>query len=44
MRYSATDIWDSGFDEDTGYGFLDIPSALTTPEPESDGQEPNDDI
>ena len=44
MRYSAVDLGPEGFDRDTGFGLLDIPAALTTPAPSSDGQEPNDDI
>lgn len=44
MRYSARDIWREGFDPDTGFGMLDIPSALTEASPISDHQEPNDDI
>jgi hypothetical protein len=44
MRYSARDLPPSGFDRDTGYGLLDIPSALTRAAPFSDHQEPNDDI
>jgi hypothetical protein len=44
MRYSATDLGQEGFDRDTGFGLLNIPGALTTPAPPSDGQEPNDDI
>ena len=28
MRWSAKDIWDDGWDKDTGFGLLDIPAAL----------------
>jgi Subtilase family len=44
MRYSAIDLGAEGFDRDTGFGLLNIPAALATPAPPSDGQEPNDDI
>ncbi len=44
MRWSARDVGASGFDEDTGFGILDIPSALSLQAPPVDPQEPNDDI
>ena len=44
MRYSARDLGAKGFDRDTGFGLLDIPTALTRAAPFSDHQEPNDDI
>jgi hypothetical protein len=44
IRASARDIVPAGPDPDTGYGMLDIPNALTMPEPAPDPQEPNDDI
>ena len=44
MRSSARDIAPTGRDDDTGFGLLDIPAALTTPVPAPDPQEPNDDI
>jgi Subtilase family len=44
MRYSARDVPPRGFDRDTGFGLLDIPSALGDEAPSSDHQEPNDDI
>ena len=44
MRYSARDVAPQGFDRDTGFGLLDIPSALGDEAPSSDHQEPNDDI
>jgi subtilisin family serine protease len=44
MRRSARDVWDKGYDEDTGFGVLDIPHALTMPALPPDPQEPNDDI
>jgi hypothetical protein len=44
MRYSARDVAEEGFDPDTGYGVLDIPSALSMAAPPSDPLEPNDDI
>jgi hypothetical protein len=42
MRRSATDIGAPGFDDATGWGLLDIPSALSFPAPRRDPQEPND--
>jgi subtilisin family serine protease len=44
MRFSAKDIGEPGFDSDTGFGLLDIPSALAYPAPPPDPLEPNDDI
>ena len=44
MRLSAKDIWSPGWDRDTGFGLLDIPSALTQAPPPVDPLEPNDDI
>ncbi len=44
MRRSARDVWDKGYDEDTGFGVIDIPRALTLAAPASDPREPNDDI
>jgi hypothetical protein len=44
MRRSARDVWDPGYDEDTGWGVLDIPHALSMPALPPDPQEPNDDI
>jgi subtilisin family serine protease len=44
MRTSARDIGPPGRDDDTGYGLLDVPAALTNPAPAIDPQEPNDDI
>jgi hypothetical protein len=45
MRFSARDVREAGYDPDTGFGILDIPSALTeTPPIRDPGQEPNDDI
>jgi Subtilase family len=44
MRYSARDVFRRGWDPDTGFGVLDIPSALAAPAPAPDPQEPNDDI
>jgi subtilisin family serine protease len=44
LRFSARDIWTRGFDEDTGYGLLDIPSALAREKPARDSAEPNDDV
>jgi hypothetical protein len=44
MRRSARDVWRAGWDKDTGFGVLDIPSALSFPAPAVDPQEPNDDV
>jgi hypothetical protein len=44
MRWSARDVGVPGFDEDTGFGILDIPNALSLAAPAVDPQEPNDDI
>jgi hypothetical protein len=44
MRTSSRDIAPTGRDQDTGYGLLDIPAALTNPAPAPDPQEPNDDV
>jgi len=42
MRRSATDIAAPGFDNASGYGLLNIPSALNFRTPTSDPQEPNE--
>ena len=44
MRWSATDIGPKGFDEDTGFGLLNVPAALSDPAPPVDPHEPNDDV
>jgi hypothetical protein len=44
MRWSATDIDDPGFDEDTGWGLLDVPAALSDTAPAVDPDEPNEDV
>lgn len=44
LRRSARDIGAPGVDNDSGYGLLDIPAALTRPELPIDPQEPNDDV
>jgi hypothetical protein len=44
MRWSARDVGVAGFDEDTGFGILDIPTALSLTAPPVDPQEPNDDV
>ena len=44
MRWSARDVGRPGFDEETGFGILDIPAALAMSAPPRDPQEPNDDI
>lgn len=44
LRRSARDLPPTGVDSDSGYGILDIPSALTRPAPPVDPHEPNDDV
>jgi hypothetical protein len=44
LRSSARDVAPAGWDADTGYGILDIPSALRKPLPAVDPLEPNDDM
>jgi subtilase family protein len=44
MRFSAHDIDSPGYDRATGYGLLNIPSALAYAPPARDPLEPNDDI
>ena len=44
MRWSARDVGRIGFDEETGYGLLDVPAALARQAPLPDPQEPNDDV
>jgi hypothetical protein len=42
MRRSSTDIAAPGFDNASGYGLLNLPSALNFRTPSSDPQEPNE--
>ena len=44
LRRATRDVGAPGRDADTGFGLLDIPTALTAPTPAIDPQEPNDDI
>jgi Subtilase family len=44
LRASAHDLAPAGFDSRTGFGVIDLPSALTLPAPIVDPLEPNDDI
>jgi hypothetical protein len=44
MRFSARDVWTPGFDPETGFGILDVASALTREPQVRDAQEPNDDV
>jgi subtilisin family serine protease len=44
MRFSARDIDAPGYDRATGFGLLNIPSALAFTSPARDPLEPNDDI
>ena len=44
MRLSAQDIYSPGFDPFSGFGRLDIPTALSVAPPAADPQEPNEDV
>jgi Subtilase family len=44
MRFSAADIGAKGWDEDSGYGLVNIRRALKDPAPAADTLEVNDDI
>jgi subtilisin family serine protease len=44
MRRSATDLGPAGWDQDSGFGLLNVPAALAAPAPIRDPQEPNDDV
>ena len=44
LRTTARDVPPAGVDNATGWGIVDIPSALTAPAPPNDPDEPNDDI
>jgi hypothetical protein len=44
LRSSARDVAPTGWDADTGFGILDLPSALRRPLPALDPLEPNDDM
>jgi hypothetical protein len=44
MRWSATDIDTEGFDEDSGWGLLNVPAALSDAPPRVDPHEPNEDV
>jgi subtilisin family serine protease len=44
MRAAAQDVSTPGFDAFTGFGRLDIPTALTVAPPPRDPQEPNEDV
>jgi subtilisin family serine protease len=44
LRSSATDLVRTGYDDDTGWGLLNIPAALAAPTPAIDPGEPNDGI
>ena len=44
MRRSGRDLGPAGFDADTGFGMLDVPSALAYPTPVPDPLEPNEDV
>ncbi len=44
LRLSAQDIYSPGYDPLSGFGRLDIPTALTVAPPAADPQEPNEDV
>ena len=44
VRLSARDVGKTGWDPSTGFGVLDVKSALTKPAPAQDPREPNEDI
>jgi hypothetical protein len=44
MRWSARDVDAPGFDEDTGWGMLNVPGALAAAPPRVDPLEPNEDV
>jgi hypothetical protein len=44
MRWTARDVAPAGWDPDTGFGVLNIPSATGSKAPGVDPQEPNEDV
>jgi hypothetical protein len=44
LRLGTRDLAPQGWDADTGFGMLDLPTLLTRPVPSVDPQEPNDDV
>ena len=44
MRWTARDVGPAGWDPDTGFGVLNIPSATNSKAPAVDPQEPNEDV
>jgi subtilase family protein len=44
MRFTADDLGARGWDEDSGYGLVNLGKALTSPAPARDSLEVNDDI
>jgi hypothetical protein len=44
MRASAQDVSSPGYDTFSGFGRLDVPTALTVAPPARDSQEPNEDV
>jgi Subtilase family len=44
VRLSSRDIGEDGWDAESGFGVLDLPSLLTDSIPDADRSEPNDDI
>lgn len=44
LRFSARDVWNPGYDTDTGFGLIDIRAALAARAPADDPLEPNNSI
>jgi subtilisin family serine protease len=44
LRHTAIDIDKKGWDQNSGYGLINLEASLTAPVPESDPLEPNDSI
>jgi hypothetical protein len=44
LRWNARDIAEQGFDNETGFGLLSVPTVLSSSLPPVDPREPNDDI
>ena len=44
LRRSANDVEDTGYDDLTGWGMLDVAGALAQPSERADAREPNEDV
>lgn len=44
LRFSATDLFSRGWDSSTGWGLVNVATALTASTPTEDPGEPNDDV